>query len=56
MSNELNNLSTDEAITKINAYRKLVKYGEYEDDVFEDATAFSGIKNFPARSKCANLG
>ncbi len=56
MTNELTGLSKAEIIEKVNNFNKIIKDADESVlDGFEDAQAFIGIKDFPARFKCAYL-
>lgn len=56
MTNELVGLSKQEVITKINQFHDLIKDADDSNfDQFEDAQVLTGIKDFPARFKCAYL-
>ncbi|MEY7972977.1 Fe-S cluster assembly sulfur transfer protein SufU [Saccharomonospora xinjiangensis] len=49
----------DEALAKLEAFSQLMQSrGETEpdEDVLEDAVAFTGVAKYPARVKCALLG
>ncbi len=56
MTNELIGLNKEEIIEKVNKFNRIIK--DADESVlegFEDAQAFIGIKDFPARFKCAYL-
>lgn len=56
MTQELKLLNKIEVLNKINNFYKIIKNGEKQSlDNFEDAQAFIGITDFPARFKCAYL-
>ena len=51
--------AVDEAMTKADAFLELMQSkgeGEADEDVLEDAVAFTGVSRYPARIKCALLG
>src|SRR5690348_15471309 len=48
-----------EAMTRADAFLELMQSkgeGEADEDVLEDAVAFTGVSRYPARIKCALLG
>ena len=48
--------SIEESLTIIQQFYELVKGMPYNTDIlYKDAQAFSGVKDFPARIKCATL-
>ncbi len=53
MSNEFKGLSLSEIETKFNNFTNMVSGHEFNEDMFEDAICFTGIKDYPARFKCA---
>ncbi len=53
MTEELINKSINEANNKIENFNKLITGVNYDINLFEDAICFEGIKNYPARYKCA---
>lgn len=55
MTKELEGLSKEEVLTKVDNFEKLIKGEEADGDIFEDAIAFAGTSKFPARFKCAFL-
>lgn len=55
MSIELLELNKMDAKTKIEKFRTLIKDGQIDEEIFEDAQAFVGIKDFPGRYKCAAI-
>lgn len=55
LTNEINGLDKEEVINKLENFEHLIKGEGYNEDLFEDAVAFDGVKNFPARFKCAFL-
>lgn len=52
---ELQNMLLIDAKNKISKFSQLLNDGEINEEIFEDANAFSGIKEYPARFKCANI-
>lgn len=56
MSLELVGLNIKDVVAKVIDFNMIIKNGETSKlDIFEDAQVFTGIKNFPARYKCAYL-
>ena len=56
MSELMKNKSTAEANALIQDYYKLIKGEEPQDmDALEEAQVFSGVAQFPARTKCATI-
>lgn len=56
MSELMKNKSTAEANALIQDYYKLIKGEEPQDmDALEEALVFSGVAQFPARTKCATI-
>lgn len=56
MTNELMGLSKDEVVAKVDKFYGIIKDADEEFlEEFEDGQAFTGIKDFPARFKCAFL-
>ncbi len=56
LSELLKNRSTDEALKISEEYVKMVKSEAFDTTIeFEDAWAYEGIKDFPARQKCASI-
>lgn len=53
LSNEINGLSIDEFSEKYYQFKEMLIGNKYDPDSFEDAICFAGIKDFPARFKCA---
>lgn len=53
---EIKGLSFDDAIIKIDEFLKLIRGEKYSDEILKgEVLAFSGVKDFPARVKCASL-
>lgn len=52
---ELKNKTKEEVQEKINNFNNMLKGEKFKEQLFEDAIAFLGISNFPARFKCAFL-
>ncbi len=55
LTQEVKNKSISEVISNTYQFEQMLKGEEFTEDVFEDAIAFKGIANFPARFKCAFL-
>lgn len=55
MINEMKKQENKKIIKKIDNFEKLIFGNKIDDNIFEDAIAFEGIANFPARFKCAFL-
>lgn len=55
LSIELVQLNEMDAKVKIEKFRELIKDGVIDEEIFEDAQAFVGIKDFPGRYKCAAI-
>jgi NifU-like protein involved in Fe-S cluster formation len=46
----------EEAVKVANTYLNMVANKEYDENVdLEEAIAFSGVRDFPARVKCASI-
>ena len=45
-----------DAMKKSDAFLEMMRGGEPDEDVLEDAVAFAGVARYPARVKCALLG
>ncbi len=55
LTEEIKGLTMKEAEDKIINFEKMLTAQEYDENIFEDAIVFSGIKDFPARFKCASI-
>ncbi len=56
LSELLKNKTIEDALTLSDNYVKMVKDEPFDETLdFEDAWAYSGIKDFPARQKCATI-
>ncbi len=53
MTNEFVGLTIAEIETKFANFTQMVSGHEFDQDLFEDAICFNGIKDYPARFKCA---
>lgn len=53
MTNEFVGLTLEQIETKFNNFTAMVSGHEYDEEQFEDAICFTGIKDYPARFKCA---
>lgn len=54
MTSELKSQTLETVTEKITQFQTLLKTGQITDEeLFEDAICFSGIKDYPARFKCA---
>ena len=55
MTDELHDLTKDEACEKINNYKLLITGHDCDSSKFEEALALSGLEQFPSRFKCGYL-
>ncbi len=56
LSQRLKETSVDDALNIINAYVNMITNQPYDTSIeLEDAEAYEGIKDFPARTKCATI-
>lgn len=53
MTNEFIGLTISEVEAKFDNFSQMVSGHEYVEELFEDAICFNGIKDYPARFKCA---
>lgn len=53
MTNEFIGLSLTELEAKFQNFTQMVSGHEFDEMLFEDAICFNGIKDYPARFKCA---
>lgn len=53
MTNEFVGLTIDEIDQKFENFKNMVSGHDFDEDMFEDAICFNGIKDYPARFKCA---
>ncbi len=53
MTNELIGLTIEQIDNKYQNFKQMVSGQEFDQELFEDAICFSGIKDYPARFKCA---
>lgn len=53
MTSEFIGLTISEISEKYNQFKQMVSGNDYHEEMFEDAICFSGVKDFPARFKCA---
>lgn len=56
LSDLVKNKSLEDAKLIINEYRKMVNLEEFNEDILEEAIAFSNIGKQPNRIKCALIG
>ena len=56
LTQEIKGCTKDDVQIKIKNFTQLLKGEEFDQNIFEDAIAYSGISKFPARFKCAFLG
>ncbi len=54
LTEQVTNLSVDEAMNAIGNFFKLLR-GQPAEGLTEDAAAFQGVRNYPARINCAFL-
>ena len=56
MSEVVKGMKVDEATTFLNNYLKMVSNQEYDESIdFDELQVFDGIKDFPARVRCASI-
>lgn len=56
MSEVIKGMKVDEAINFINNYLLMVSNQEYDESIdFDELQVFDGIKDFPARVRCASI-
>jgi len=56
LSELLKDRPIEEALTISDNYTKMIANQPYDDTIeFEDALAYQGVRNFPARTKCATI-
>ncbi|WOO87110.1 SUF system NifU family Fe-S cluster assembly protein [Mollicutes bacterium LVI A0039] len=53
MTNEFVGQTIEQLDEKYENFKQMVSGHEYDVDAFEDAVCFNGIKDYPARFKCA---
>ncbi len=53
MTNEFLGLTVEQINEKYTNFSKMVSGHQFDESLFEDAICFNGIKDYPARFKCA---
>lgn len=54
-SEELNGLTKEEALNKINQFEQMITGHEVNIEIFDEARALAGLNQFPSRFKCGFL-
>ena len=54
-SEELNGLTKEEALNKINQFEQMIIGHDVNIEIFDEARALAGLNQFPSRFKCGFL-